>query len=160
MKKGMAILWIAFAVVAVGLIFQAALHRTAAPVVSASGSSHQQMQVTFNDKPLTLEIVTSTADVEEGLGDRDSMPLDHGMLFVFDHSAVYPFWMRHMHFSLDIIWLSGGQIVDIAYHLPPPAGSEIPVTYTPKVAADEVIEVNAGQAAAYGLTVGSVVSLK
>ena len=113
--------------------------------------------ITINNKPLTIEIVSDGPAVTEGLGDRDSLPLDHGMLFLFSIPDRYAFWMRHMHFPLDILWIQNGIIVDLAT-LPPPKSWEIPATYKPRSAADHVLELNAGQAQAYGLKVGSAIS--
>ena len=32
---------------------------------------------------------------------RESLPLNHGMLFVFNNSGVYPFWMKNTLIPLD-----------------------------------------------------------
>ena len=119
-------------------------------------TQNDRRTITVNKKPLTLEIVSDGPAVTEGLGDRDSMPLDHGMLFLFAAPDRYTFWMRHMHFPLDILWIQDGTVVDMAT-LPPPQSWEIPATYKPKVSADHVLELNAGQANAYGLRLGSSV---
>jgi hypothetical protein len=114
--------------------------------------------LTINDKSLSLEIVTSTQDVQHGLSDRVSMPLDHGMLFVFDAPSVQRFWMYHMHFPLDMIFLRDGVVVDMVKNLPAPSTfSPIPATYTSKTEADMVLEINAGQAEAYGMKEGEII---
>jgi uncharacterized membrane protein (UPF0127 family) len=38
--------------------------------------------------------------------ERQSLPQDQGMLFVFDDQKIRAFWMKNMQFSLDIIWMN------------------------------------------------------
>ena len=108
---------------------------------------------------LTLDIALTEAQQELGLGGRASMSRDHGMLFVFGQSAIYPFWMKGMHFSLDIVWIQHGVVQEIA-HLPPPlTASSTPITYLPHHRADRVLEVDSGVAKSLGLSPGSRVIL-
>ena len=116
----------------------------------------QEQVMVVNGKRLALEIADEPDEITQGLSDRESMPRGHGMLFVFNQADVYPFWMNRMHFPLDIIWINDGVVVDIVT-LPPPKFGEVPRTYTPKNAADTVLELNAGEAAERGLRVGAPV---
>lgn len=117
-----------------------------------------ERRLIVNGKPMVLEIVTSVEDVTQGLGDRDSMPKEHGMLFVFGKPDRYTFWMRHMRFPLDIIWIRDGNIVEMAPAMQPPKdGDVIPETHIPSVTADQVLELNAGSADAYGLKIGDMI---
>ena len=103
---------------------------------------------------LTVELATTPSAQEEGLSNRSSMAADHGMLFVFDQSGQWSFWMHEMLFPLDIIWFnSSRQVVFIEEDLPPCTPNICPV-YTPPVAAMYVLEVNAGFVATYGITLG------
>ncbi len=118
----------------------------------------QWMSVQINQKQMRIEVVSTANDIKQGLGDRDQIPLDQGMLFVFAAPSPYAFWMRHMRFPIDIVWLRDGKIVDIAYDMQPPRWFwSIPATYKPKAEADMVLEVVAGQAEVYGLGVGGEV---
>ncbi len=117
---------------------------------------HLDKTVQVDDQTLKLEFAQTEAQVTQGLSDRLNMTDDEGMLFLLGESKVYPFWMNRMHFPLDIIWIKDGQVVEIAYDLPPPAQTAgIPVTHTPDVEANEVLELNAGGAKKYDLHVGS-----
>lgn len=79
-----------------------------------------------------------------GLGGRKSLPVNEGMLFVFAHPGQQCFWMKDMHFPLDIIWLNGSkQVVFIKSNLSP---KTYPETFCPPNSAQYVIELNAGQA--------------
>lgn len=90
-----------------------------------------------------LELATTTLAKARGLGYRDCMPEDQGMLFLFDAPGKHSFWMKGMRFPLDIIWLRKNIVVFIEEHLAAPT-SPIPPSYTPSRDADAVIELNAG----------------
>ncbi|HZL34076.1 MAG TPA: DUF192 domain-containing protein [Tepidisphaeraceae bacterium] len=106
---------------------------------------------------LTCQIeVASTAGAEEkGLMQRDSMPDDHGMLFVFKNEQTRYFWMKNTRFPLDILFLnSRGRIMSIghmqAYDLNE-TSSNFPAQYA--------IELNSGAAEKAGVKVGDMIDL-
>jgi len=79
---------------------------------------------------------------EKGLGDRDSLPLDKGMLFVFPDSEIYQFWMKDMHFSLDMIWIDENhKVADVSADISP---DTFPNSFQPSSPVRYVLEVNAG----------------
>ena len=49
----------------------------------------------IGNKTFTLEIADTSQKREIGLMFRDSMPADHGMIFVFSDEAPRGFWMRN-----------------------------------------------------------------
>lgn len=67
----------------------------------------------------TLEVADTVAAQERGLMERDSMPADHGMIFVFPGERVREFWMKNTRFALDIIFIDArGRIVSMAQMKP------------------------------------------
>lgn len=108
---------------------------------------------------LTLDIAQTEAEVELGLGGRASMAKDHGMLFVFAKSDIYPFWMKGMHFPLDIVWIQHGVVQEVAQLPPPPSATSTPVTHVPHHLADRVLEVDEGVAQGLGIVPGARVIL-
>lgn len=108
---------------------------------------------------LQVEVVSSAAAQELGLGGRPSMDADHGMLFVFPNRGVYPFWMKGMHFPLDIIWIDGDTVTEITTLQPPASPDEQPQEYMPKLPADRVLEINAGMAKKLGIGAGTGLTL-
>jgi uncharacterized membrane protein (UPF0127 family) len=120
-------------------------------------ATHQERALNMNGLAIQAEIVSSSADIQEGLSDRLYMAHDHAMLFDMYGKDTYVFWMQRMHFPLDIIYLDGGKVVDIATNLPAPGFFGVPAVYTPKAKADQVLEVNAGIAAQVGLRVGDTI---
>jgi len=121
-------------------------------------SAPKTTQIELDGVTLTVELATTPAAQQQGLSDRDSMPADHGMLFVFNQEAEWGFWMHEMRFSLDIIWFNANrQAVFIEQDLPPctPAACAV---YTPPVNAMYVLEVNAGFVRTNGVKVGDTFS--
>jgi len=92
--------------------------------------------------------------VERGLMFRESLPPNEGMLFVFEQTGVYPFWMKNTLIPLDIIWLDEDwRIVSIAAAVPPCRADPCP-TYPPAGPARYVVEVNAGFTRTHGIVRG------
>ncbi len=106
---------------------------------------------------LRLELATTEAERAQGLMFRESLPVDAGMLFLFDGVSLRPFWMKNCHFPLDIVHLSrDGTVVDVLADVPPCEADPCP-TYTNTVPSDTVLEINAGAAAKNGLVKGAKV---
>jgi uncharacterized membrane protein (UPF0127 family) len=102
--------------------------------------------------PLSLLFARTDAERSLGLGDRQSLPADEGMLFVFDQPGYYGFWMKDMHFPIDMIWLDADfRIVRIAADV---ATSSYPAVFSPDSPSSYVLETDAGYAAANGLAPG------
>lgn len=103
------------------------------------------------------EVASDSVSRVSGLSGRQSLPEFGGMLFRFDAPGRHGIWMKDMKFPIDIIWLAYGAIVDIEENVPFPApgtaDSLLPI-YRPDIDAEYVLEVNAGFAKKYGLTIG------
>ena len=112
---------------------------------------------TVNNHSYSLLLADTEAQREQGLGGRTSLPLDKGMLFRFRSPGSRCFWMRGMHFPLDIIWMdSRHRIIAIAHGVSP---ATYPESFCPQEAAQYVLEINAGQAQRYGIDVGETAAL-
>lgn len=100
-----------------------------------------------------LLVATTAAAQEKGLGDRASLPNNEGMLFVFSGQATRCFWMKDMHFSLDMVWAnSQKRVVALDQNVLP---ASYPGIFCPAQSAQYVIELNSGQAKIAGISVGS-----
>ena len=70
-----------------------------------TNSSNIINRVKINDIVLKVEVASSNKERAKGLSDRESLSADTGMLFVFNNSGKYSFWMKDMNFPIDIIWI-------------------------------------------------------
>lgn len=127
---------------------------------TGENSFKQTFNTTLNGKEIELEIADEPSEVKQGLSDRLEMGDEEGMLFLLERDQ-HPFWMNRMHFSLDMIWIDQGVVVDIARDVPPPSlTGGVPVTRDPGVDADMVLELTAGGAERYELKVGELVEIE
>jgi uncharacterized membrane protein (UPF0127 family) len=129
--------------------------------VTSSNTSPQTLGI--GDKNIAVEIVNTESSRRKGLGRRESLKEDYGMLFVFDSKPVSPiFWMKDMLIPLDIIWITNGKIVQINKSVPAP-GPDTPDSKLDKLTTiypvDYVLEVNAGFSEKNNIAVGDTVTL-
>ena len=113
------------------------------------------VDVMIGSRVMHLEIARTPAQQHLGLGGRASLPADSGMLFVFPQPGIYPFWMKGMHFPLDIIWMDHGVVTDVVTLPSPATDSAEPAVFTPTHPADRVLEINAGISEKIGIVAGS-----
>lgn len=107
-------------------------------------------QMAVGNAQFILEIANDPREREIGLMKRDSMPADHGMIFVFPDEQPRKFWMKNTRFDLDILYVDSIGKVDsikrmLAYDLKG-APSDGPAKYA--------IELHAGTAEKIGVKPG------
>lgn len=114
-----------------------------------------------NGQTFHLEIADTPEKRQLGLSNRKSLPSDRGMLFLFDQPEYVSFWMKDMHFPLDMIFLNNTRVVTVDENVPPPATSdeELPI-YQPEEPVNRVIELPAGSAKKYGIKKGDTLSIQ
>ena len=116
-------------------------------------------QVCHLDNCVTVEVVSKQGDMERGLMDRASLDQNKGMLFVFTNDDKYSFWMKNMHFNLDILWIGlEGRIVFIGRNIPACTSDPCPV-YVPDKEARYVLELNSGYTISHHWKVGDKLDL-
>ncbi|OGD96115.1 hypothetical protein A3B52_00190 [Candidatus Curtissbacteria bacterium RIFCSPLOWO2_01_FULL_41_28] len=164
MKKDLAIIFGLFLLIVVLLIFGKGFS-TASYLGLQNQTQQRKDSVSVSAKALIIQakIVTSPGDRKKGLSGLDSLPLNQGMLFVFENKGTYGFWMKDMEFAIDIIWIDENKnIVDIVENAAPQPGKkekELTV-YKPRNDALYVLEVNAGLSNLNNLQIGDKVAFE
>jgi uncharacterized membrane protein (UPF0127 family) len=115
-------------------------------------------RIQIQNQIFTVELAVTQLEKERGLGYRDSLDEHLGMLFPYDHSERYSFWMKGMRFPIDIIWINDNKIVDISKNVPVSTNS-ILFTYAPKEPVNQVLELNAGVSNRYNFQIGDSVTI-
>ncbi len=110
-------------------------------------------EIKINKKIIKVEIADTEVKRTKGLSRRQSLAENSGMLFVFDTPGYYSFWMKDMNFSLDFIWISGNEIMEITENVKP-EDYQPPKLLVSKNKIDKVLEVNAGIAERLGIEEG------
>lgn len=80
-------------------------------------------------REVRVDLVTTEAEQIKGLSDRKNLAENSGMLFVFEKSGNYPFWMKDMNFSIDMIWL--GEDLKVIYIKKDARPESYPESYGP-----------------------------
>lgn len=112
--------------------------------------------VTVGKTIIPVEIRRTPEELQKGLSGRASLDAKSGMIFIFDKSAKYRFWMPDMHFSIDIIWIDENKkIVGIHENVSTEFDPEDPKFYIAPKPAKYVLEVNAGFSKKNGIGVGN-----
>lgn len=112
--------------------------------------------IEIHQRPLYLEFARTPIEQERGLSGRTAFRSDQGMLFVFAATGTYAFWMKDMKIPLDLIWIQDRKIVGIERNLPPPTPGQEPVTVSPPIPINAVLELATGGADRYQLKVGDL----
>lgn len=110
-----------------------------------------------SDKAIVrVEVASTGKEKNQGLSGRNCLDPDSGMLFTYDHSGDYCYWMKDMKFAIDMIWLDDEKrIVTIKDRVGP---DTYPESFCPSRPAKYVVEVAAGKAAEYGWQIGTALS--
>ena len=152
-------LGLALAIVAAGLL---SVDGVIPPWRRALPRGYEQATIVVGERPVRVEVARTTEEQTLGLGYRDGLEPDSGMLFVYEEAWEQSFWMKGMRFCLDIVWIEGGRIVGAMERIcPAPAGApedDIPRTRSPEPVRF-VLEVPAGWLDAHGFAVGTQVTI-
>lgn len=130
-----------------------------------SGVLPSYATITLPDAGYTVraEVARTPEERVRGLSGREALASGTGMLFVFDMLDQHHIWMRGMQFSLDIIWIAGGVVVDTHENLPVPPPDADPATlpyFNPRPQALFAVEVPAGDVAAHHIVPGQRVEVR
>lgn len=115
--------------------------------------------VRLNGETFTVEIAETPDKQALGLMFRDTMPRDHGMLFIFRNEARRSFWMKNTRIPLDIFYFDRERrLVNVVKGAKPCRTEQCP-SYPSTGPAMYVLELNAGLADELGAAVGDVLEV-
>ncbi|HEY4514350.1 MAG TPA: DUF192 domain-containing protein [Candidatus Paceibacterota bacterium] len=127
------------------------------PIVIPTFSEQSKSTIIIDGHTIEVVIADSMEERAKGLGGRDSLAENEGMLFVFENEELQSFWMKGMLFSIDILWISsGGKIVDVRRNVSP---STYPESFTPRAPARYVLELPAGLSEEYDVAIGGEITM-
>lgn len=127
-------------------------------VYKTTAPSREMPIAEFGGVSLRVDYATTEAAWERGLGGRESIPNNYGMLFIFPKDDIYGFWMKDTLIPLDIFWLDiDGRVVSISQDV---ATSTYPNVFYPATPARYVLETVAGFAREHSIATGTPLLLK
>jgi len=113
------------------------------------------VQLRIGNSSLIAEVADNPQTSANGLMFRDSLPDDHGMLFVFEKPKTASFWMKNTKIPLSIAYIdSAGRILQIESMKPL---DETPIESTSNEVAF-ALEVNEGWFKRNGVSAGAKIS--
>ena len=117
--------------------------------------------LTIGQTLFQVEVARTAEQITKGLSDRNAIGAD-GMLFILPQRYIPSFWMFHMRFPLDFVWIDGDKVVDLTEHVPAPANgtpnTALPM-YSPKSPVTHMLELPDGAIKKYLIQVGDTVKL-
>ncbi len=117
--------------------------------------------IELGGKRLEVLVADTIGHQHVGLGKRDDLGVYGGMLFIHSEAKKYGIVMRDMRFSIDIVWLNNGEVIDIAPNVPTePGAPEAQLrVYYPRKPATAVLELPAGWMERTGVKIGEKVKV-
>jgi len=117
-------------------------------------------EVVIGENIFSVEIADTDDERIRGLSNKTSLGKDEGMLFEMESREGHVFWMKEMRFPLDFVWIDGDIVVDISENIPISKDQiEIP-KISPKYHVNRVLEINAGEVARRGISIGDTVTYR
>ncbi|MDH3780010.1 MAG: DUF192 domain-containing protein [Nitrosopumilus sp.] len=110
--------------------------------------------IKLDDTLVNVQIANTDVKRNRGLMFEEPLPYDQGMLFIYEESGNYSFWMHNVKFALDILWFDDkGNAVHIKQNIPPcTTEPEHCTVYDPGTEALYVFEATAGFVEMFGIT--------
>ena len=113
--------------------------------------------ISIGGAPLQLQLALIQSEQSKGLMHRDSMPTDHGMLFLFKQAKPQAFWMRNTRIPLDIGYFdASGRLLE-THALYPYDENSVPSRSQKVLIA---VETNRGWFARNNITPGAQINLE
>ena len=138
---------------------------TPSPIVAATSPTPiPSPAVIIRAIPFVAEIADTPALRTKGLGYRDQLAANSGMLFVFPSGQASSFWMRGMRFPLDFVWIGADcRVADLTERVPHPEpgtpDANLPLI-NPAAPAAYTFEINAGEIERFGIEIGDPVRFR
>ena len=124
----------------------------------ASISQPVSHTVTIAGTMVAVQVSDTDALRMHGLSDSDPLLPDTGMFFIFPEPGVYPFWMKDMRYSIDMIWFDSQY--NVAYIKSDATPESYPETFGPTSETQYVLEVPDGFAKLHHVSIGDHVVFK
>jgi uncharacterized membrane protein (UPF0127 family) len=127
---------------------------------NATSSGHKPVTVLLHGQRFSAELATDDVQRQRGLMMRQSLPADHGMLFVFPRTEPQAFWMKNTLIPLDMLYFDAARrLVSMQLNVPPCQADPCPV-YPSEGPARYVLELSGGTARGIGVQPGDELKIE
>jgi len=112
-------------------------------------------EILVDGTPIKVIVADTSEEHMRGLSGHGPLPLNQGMLFVFQSEGVRKIWMKEMRFPLDVMWIdANGVIQHMETNIHPETYPEV---FGPDYPVYYVLEVPAGFSEVYNIEVGDTI---
>jgi len=120
-----------------------------------------KVEIVIGGQNIKVLVAKTPLRLYEGCGNKDDLGKMGGMLFVFNEKSQHPMVMRNMRFALDMVWLDGLEVVDLAKNLEPEPGknSQELTPYIGRTKNNMVLELPAGFLDKYTVKIGDKIQI-
>jgi uncharacterized membrane protein (UPF0127 family) len=126
----------------------------------ATSPGHKPVTVLLHGQRFSAELATDDVQRQRGLMMRQSLPADHGMLFVFPRTEPQAFWMKNTLIPLDMLYFDAARrLVSMQLNVPPCQADPCPV-YPSEGPARYVLELSGGTARRIGVQPGDELKIE
>ena len=133
----------------VGILF---ISWTYVSKAAPKSTSESFKRVKLGQAELQVIVADTFLSREQGLSGHPVLPKNEGMLFVFETSGTYPFWMKDMAFPLDFVWIDQNmRVSQITENISP---ATFPQSFSSQKPIKYVLELTAGGVAENNISVG------
>lgn len=152
-----------FVAIAMTGIVQASPEVCSKACLTNKETSKKQTLINVGKVQFKIEWARTQEELQTGLSNHVKLDRDSGMLFVYRKKNFQHFWMKGMHFPIDILWIRENRVVQITPDVPVPDSklddSQL-VIYSSNCHVDRVLEINAGISKEMGIQVGDEFSIQ
>lgn len=141
-----------FLFITIGMVLFGAL--LLLPMFAGERLAFADARVELGGHTFHTKVVKEDAERAKGLSDSRPLSKNQAMLFVFPFADTHGIWMKDMRYAIDIIWLDEAQkVIHVQKEARP---DSYPQVFKPEENAAYVLEVAAGSADSFGISVGKV----
>jgi uncharacterized membrane protein (UPF0127 family) len=115
--------------------------------------------VCIEENCFEVELALTQEQRAKGLMHRTQLDENKGMLFVFEKSDKYGFWMKNTLIPLDIIWINENKTIVHINKNTQSCTQDPCISYVSEKESKYVLELNAGTVDGFGIKAGDKVSI-
>lgn len=112
-------------------------------------------EILVDGTPVKVLVADTAEEHMRGLSGHDPLPLNQGMLFIFQDEGVRKIWMKEMKFPIDVMWIDAGGVIQYMESNVQP--ETYPEVFGPDYPVSFVLEMPAGFVEVYNIEVGDEV---
>jgi len=118
------------------------------------------VQFELGGETVEIEVAITAAEQRQGLMYRESMPDNHGMLFVYDTPQYLSFWMKNTNIPLSIAFIREDGVISNIEKMEPYQGPLDPLDhYNARQRVVYALEMNQGWFEKHGIKAGDKIDL-